>query len=59
MSFVAILALLALFALVIIFGIMFKWKGWKTALITTGGALIVFIGMIAVAVVVIINSMGN
>ena len=37
MSFVAILALLALFALVIIFGIMFKWKGWKTALITTGG----------------------
>ena len=59
MSFVAILALLALFALVIIFGIMFKWKGWKTAFITTGGALIVFIGMIAVAVVVIINSMGN
>jgi hypothetical protein len=59
MSFVAILALLALFALVITFGVMFKWKGWKIALITTGRALIVFIEMIAVAVVVIINSMGN
>ena len=59
MSFVAILALLALFALVIIFGIMFKWKGWKTAFITTGGALIVFAGMIAIIIVMIVNSMGN
>jgi len=59
MSFVAILALLAMFALVIIFGIMFKWKGLKTALITTAGALIVFVVIIATAMVVIVNSMSN
>ena len=59
MSFVVILALFTLFALVFIFGVMFKWKGLKTALITTAGALIVFDGMIAEAVAVIVNSMGN
>ena len=59
LSLVAILTLLALFALVVIFGGMFKWKGLTIALITTAGALIVFGGMMAVAIVVIVNSMGK
>jgi len=59
MAFTLILALLALFALLVIFVVVYKWKGLKTALIATVSTLIVFAGMIALAIVVIVNSMGN
>jgi len=59
MAFTLILALLALFALLIIFVVLYKWKGLKTALIATVSILIVFTGMIALAIVVVANSMGN
>jgi len=59
LSLVAILVLFALFALVVVFGVMFKWKGLKIALITTAGAFVVLAGMMALAIVIIVNSMGN
>jgi len=59
MAFTLILTLLALFALLVIFVVVYKWKGLKTAIIATGSAFLVFAGMMALAIVVIVNSMGN
>lgn len=59
MAFTFILALLAVFALIIVFGVVYKWKGLKTALIATGGAFVVFSVMMALAIVIIVNSMGR
>lgn len=42
MSFSLILAIAALLGLVVVFGVTFAWKGLKTALISTGIALVIF-----------------
>ena len=46
-------------ALLVIFVVVYKWKGLKNAIIATGSAFLVFAGMIALAIAVIVKSMGN
>ncbi len=50
MSFTALFAVFALLALIVIFGLALKIKGWKVALLATGiaavAAALLFIGII-------------
>lgn len=56
MSFTLILAILALIGLVIVFFATYAWKGLRTALISTGAALVVF-AILYVATIAVIASM--
>lgn len=52
-----LLALLALFASVVIFGLTYKIKGLKAAFIATGAALIAFSVLYVGMIYIIVNSM--
>ena len=57
-SFTLILAILAFLGLTVIFGVTFAWKGIKTALISTGAALVLF-AILYVALIALISSSMN
>jgi len=50
-------ALFILFALIVIFGVIYKIKGLKTALIATGVAFVVFLVLYIGLIYLIVNSM--
>ncbi len=55
MSFTLILAIAALLGIIVIFGVTFAWKGIKTALFSTGAALVLF-AILYVALIALISS---
>jgi hypothetical protein len=59
MSFTVLYALSALLLLVVIFGLTYKIKGLKTALITTAAAFIILAVTLIVMISVILGVMSN
>ena len=59
MSFTVLFALLALFMLVIVFFVMYKWKGLKAAFIGIGITAVVLTGVLLAAIGAIVSSMPN
>ena len=59
MSFTAIFAVLAVLGLIIIFGLTYKMKGLKTALIAAGTASIVLVVLFVATIYAIASVMPN
>jgi hypothetical protein len=59
MSFTILFAIFALVVLIVVFGVAYKIKGWKAALIVTSIAFIVIATLFTGLIYVIVNSMPN
>ena len=59
MSFTVLYAILAFLALIIIFGLTYRIKGVKTAIITTGIAFVIFAILFVATIYVIVSVMPN
>ena len=57
MPFTIIFLVLAFFALLVIFGVTYRLKGWKTAFLVTGVVLFLFAMLFVGMIFVIVNSM--
>lgn len=57
MSFTIVLPILGLLGLVVVFGVTYKIKGLKAALIATGIAFVVFSMLYVAAIYVVANAM--
>ena len=59
MTFTILFALMAILLLLIVFFVVYKWKGLKTALIVTGITFVLLAVTFMIAIGVIISSMPN
>jgi hypothetical protein len=59
MSFTVLFAVFALLVLIIIFGLTYKMKGVKTALITTGIAFVILAILFVATIYIIVSVMPN
>ena len=59
MSFTILYAVLTLLALIVIFGLTYKIKGLKTALITASIAFVIFTLLLVVTIYAIVRAMPN
>lgn len=57
MSFTVLYAVLTLLALIVIFGVTYKIKGWKTALLATGLAFVLSVLLLMALIFVITGNM--
>jgi ABC-type uncharacterized transport system permease subunit len=57
MSFTVLYAVLTLLALIVIFGVTYKIKGWKIALLVTGLAFVLSVLLLMVLIFVITRNM--
>lgn len=57
MSFTILYPVVVLFALLIVFVIAFKIKGWKTAFLATGVTFVFFVLLFMALIFMIVNSM--
>lgn len=57
MSFTILYPVVVLFALLIVFGVAYKLKGLKTALLVTGATFVFFVLLFMALIFIIVNSM--